>query len=99
MLGSISQMAATHCTRSVHIGRASHVAEPSRPVRLVLGYDDSRPIKAVAARNWPAGSEAILLVCAVIIFFRLSGDQVGGRGERLCVSHRYNWPKGQDNRL
>lgn len=67
LLGSISQMVATHCTRSVRIGRSGQGAEADRPVRLVIGYDGSSHadavIKAVAARHWPAGSAARLLVC------------------------------------
>lgn len=67
LLGSISQMVATHCTHSVHIGRTACVVDADSPVRLVIGYDGSghadAVIKAVAARNWPAGSAARLLIC------------------------------------
>lgn len=67
LLGSISQMVASHCTRSVHIGRKPDLAEPDTPVRLVIGYDGSTHsdavIKVVAARTWPAGSAVRLLVC------------------------------------
>ena len=67
LLGSISQMVAAHCTRSVRIGRATPEGAADRPVRLVIGYDGSSHadavLKAIAARHWPVGSEARLLVC------------------------------------
>lgn len=67
LLGSVSQMVAGHCTRSVRIGRAGHGADPGSPVRLVIGYDGSTHsdavIKAVAARTWPVGGAVRLLVC------------------------------------
>jgi hypothetical protein len=38
------------------------IEEPDKPVRLIIGFDGSKgaeaAVEAVAARKWPAGSEA-----------------------------------------
>jgi nucleotide-binding universal stress UspA family protein len=59
--GSVSQKALheAHCSVRVARGR---VEEPGTPVRLIIGVDGSKDseaaVAAVAARKWPAGSEA-----------------------------------------
>lgn len=61
LLGSVSNQVLHHVHCSVRIGRYS-VRESERPVRLIVGVDGSedaeRAVKAVAARQWPRGSEA-----------------------------------------
>lgn len=61
LLGSVSDQVLHNVSCSVRIGRQS-AREGERPVRLIVGVDGSadaeRAIKAVAARQWPRGSEA-----------------------------------------
>jgi nucleotide-binding universal stress UspA family protein len=64
LLGSVSQkiLAEAHC--SVRVGRSrSQTAEP--PLRLLIGVDGSpdaeAAVRAVAGREWPAGSAARLV--------------------------------------
>jgi nucleotide-binding universal stress UspA family protein len=60
VLGSVSQRVLTEARCSVRIARG-RVEEPGSPVRIVVGTDGSpasdEALRAVAARNWPAGSE------------------------------------------
>jgi nucleotide-binding universal stress UspA family protein len=62
--GSVSQkvLHEAHCSVRVARGR---IEEPDTPVRLVIGIDGSKgaeaAVAAVAARKWPAGSEARLV--------------------------------------
>ena len=60
VLGSVSQRVLTEARCSVRIARG-RVEEPGSPVRIVAGTDGSPPsdeaLRAIAARNWPAGSE------------------------------------------
>jgi nucleotide-binding universal stress UspA family protein len=60
VLGSVSQRVLTEARCSVRIARG-RVDEPGSPVRNVVGTDGSpasdEALRAVAARNWPAGSE------------------------------------------
>jgi nucleotide-binding universal stress UspA family protein len=59
--GSVSQkvLHEAHCSVRVARGR---IEEPDTPVRLIVGVDGSddaaAAVEAVAARKWPAGSEA-----------------------------------------
>jgi len=59
--GSVSQkvLHGAHCSVRVARGR---IDEPDTPVRLIIGVDGSKDAEAaaaaVAARKWPAGSEA-----------------------------------------
>src|SRR6266545_3583073 len=59
--GSLSQMVLHEARRSVRVARG-RIEEPDTPVRLIIGVDDSKgaeaAVEAVAARKWPAGSEA-----------------------------------------
>jgi nucleotide-binding universal stress UspA family protein len=59
--GSVSQKVLHEAGRSVRVARG-RVEEPDTPVRLVIGVDGSEDaeaaVDAVAARKWPAGSEA-----------------------------------------
>jgi nucleotide-binding universal stress UspA family protein len=62
--GSVSQKVLHEARRSVRVARGC-VEEPDKPVRLVIGVDGSKDaeaaIEAVAARKWPAGSQARLV--------------------------------------
>jgi len=59
--GSVSQKVLHEARRSVRVARG-RLEEPDTPVRLVIGVDGSKgaeaAVDAVAARKWPAGSEA-----------------------------------------
>ena len=59
--GSVSQKVLHEARRSVRVARG-RIKEPGTPVRLIVGFDGSRgaesAVEAVAARKWPAGSEA-----------------------------------------
>jgi nucleotide-binding universal stress UspA family protein len=59
--GSVSQKVLHEARRSVRVARG-RIEEPGTPVRLIIGVDGSKgaesAIEAVAARKWPAGSEA-----------------------------------------
>jgi nucleotide-binding universal stress UspA family protein len=59
--GSVSQKVLHEAGRSVRVARG-RIEEPDTPVRLIIGVDGSKGAEAageaVAARKWPAGSEA-----------------------------------------
>jgi nucleotide-binding universal stress UspA family protein len=59
--GSVSQKVLHEARRQVRVARG-RVQEPGTPVRIIIGVDGSKgaeaAVEAVAARNWPAGSEA-----------------------------------------
>ena len=61
VLGSVAQTVLTHAHASVRVARGREDAQEG-PVRLVIGVDGSAnadaAVRAVAARVWPAGSEA-----------------------------------------
>lgn len=70
-LGSISQkvLAEAHC--SVRVARGRNEVDPS-PIRIVIGFDGSAgshaAIEAMAARNWPNGTEAKLVSASDMSF-------------------------------
>ncbi|HKC89031.1 MAG TPA: universal stress protein [Blastocatellia bacterium] len=59
--GSVSQKVLHEARRSVRVARG-RIEEPGASVRLIIGVDGSKgaeaAVEAVAARKWPAGSEA-----------------------------------------
>jgi nucleotide-binding universal stress UspA family protein len=59
--GSVSQKVLHEARRSVRVARG-RIEDPDTPVRLIIGVDGSKgaeaAVEAVAARKWPAGSEA-----------------------------------------
>ncbi|HEX5083297.1 MAG TPA: universal stress protein [Blastocatellia bacterium] len=59
--GSVSQKVLNEARRSVRVSRG-RIEEPDTTVRLIIGVDGSEDaeaaVEAVAARKWPAGSEA-----------------------------------------
>lgn len=61
VLGSVSQKIVTEARCSVRVARGRVEVEPS-PVRIVVGVDgwtaSAKAVGAVAAREWPEGSEA-----------------------------------------
>ncbi|MFN7945770.1 MAG: universal stress protein [Blastocatellia bacterium] len=65
--GSVSQhlVHQAHCSVRVARGRLD---EPGLPVRIIVGVDGSKyaqaAVQSVAARNWPAGSEARIVNAA-----------------------------------
>jgi nucleotide-binding universal stress UspA family protein len=67
LLGSVSQKVLTEAHCSVRVGRSQHQTNAA-PVRLLIGIDGSpdaaAAVRAVAARQWPAGS-AVHLVTAL----------------------------------
>lgn len=64
VLGSVSQKVLAEAACSVRVARG-RVEEPS-PVRIIVGIDGSAgaeaAVRAVAARNWPAQSEAKVVI-------------------------------------
>jgi nucleotide-binding universal stress UspA family protein len=61
LLGSVSQYVIHHAPCSVRIGRRCDDSR-KRPIRILIGVDGSEnakaAVRAVCARNWPAGTEA-----------------------------------------
>jgi nucleotide-binding universal stress UspA family protein len=78
--GSVSQKVLNEARRSVRVARG-RIEEPDTPVRLIVGFDGSKgaeaAIEAVAARKWPAGSEA-RIVNATWMTPQLSSHQMVG---------------------
>jgi len=78
--GSVSQKVLSEARRSVRVARG-RIEEPDTPVRLIVGFDGSKgaeaAIEAVAARKWPAGSEA-RIVNATWMTPQLSSHQMVG---------------------
>ncbi len=65
VLGSVSQRVLTEARCSVRIARG-RVEEPDSPVRIIVGTDGSpaseEALRAVAARQWPAKSEVMVVL-------------------------------------
>lgn len=65
VLGSVSQKVLTEARSSVRVARGRVEVEEARP-RLVVGVDGSEgarvAVRAVAARVWPAGTEARVVI-------------------------------------
>lgn len=63
-LGSISQKVLTEASSSVRVARGRIDVDDS-PIRIVVGFDSSKgaeaAVNAIAARNWPAGTEVKLI--------------------------------------
>ena len=78
VMGSVSQMALHHAPCSVRVGRSHLPFSEGMSVRIVVGVDGSpeaaAAIRAVARRNWPAGSEATVVAAADM---RLATSVVG----------------------
>jgi nucleotide-binding universal stress UspA family protein len=80
VLGSVSQKVVTEAICSVRVARG-RVEEPS-PARIVLAIDGSAgaeaAVRAVGARNWPAGSEVCVVIVDDPIDPTLAGEFVPG---------------------
>jgi nucleotide-binding universal stress UspA family protein len=78
--GSVSQKVLSEARRSVRVARG-RIEEPDTPVRLIVGFDGSKgaeaAVEAVAARKWPAGSEA-RIVNATWVTPQLTSHQMVG---------------------
>jgi nucleotide-binding universal stress UspA family protein len=78
--GSVSQKVLSEARRSVRVARG-RIEEPDTPVRLIVGFDGSKgaeaAVEAVAARKWPAGSEA-RIVNATWATPQLTSHQMAG---------------------
>lgn len=65
--GSVSQKVLHEANYSVRVSREL-VEKPDRPVRLIIGFDGSEgakeAVRAVTARDWPAGCEARVVYAA-----------------------------------
>lgn len=65
VMGSVSQKVLTESRSSVRVARGRVEIEES-PVRIIIGVDGSpgseAAVKAVAARRWPMGSEARVII-------------------------------------
>ena len=65
VLGSVSQRVLTEARCSVRVSRG-RLEEPNSPVRIIVGTDGSpasdEALRAVAARQWPRGSEVKVIL-------------------------------------
>jgi nucleotide-binding universal stress UspA family protein len=77
ILGSVSQRVLTEARCSVRIARG-RVEEPGSPVRIVIGIDGSpasqAAVRAVAERDWPAQSQARVVVVDDLLQPTLVGE-------------------------
>lgn len=71
VLGSVSQRVLTEARCSVRVARGK-VEEPGTPVKILIGIDGSdaseAAVREVAQREWPAGSEALLVAADELLF-------------------------------
>lgn len=81
LIGSVSQTVAANAHCTVRIGRTVRASSDS-PVRLMIGYDGSEhadhAIEEVAGRDWPAGTQARIVVAvddvvATVLPWRIPG--------------------------
>ena len=91
VLGSVSQRVVTEARCSVRIARG-RVEEPGSPVRIVIGIDGSpashAAVRAVAERNWPAQSQARVVVVDDPLQPTLVGELVPLVAESVDSSNR-----------
>lgn len=87
VLGSVSQRVLTEARCSVRIARG-RVEEPDFPVRIIVGTDGSEAseeaLKAVAERNWPAGSEVKVVLVDDPLAPEFLGKMIPPLGEALA---------------
>lgn len=66
-LGSVSFKVANEAHCSVHIGRGTPSKVKERPTQILVGFDGTSgslaAVRAVSERNWPEGTQALLLTC------------------------------------
>jgi len=91
VLGSVSQRVLTEARCSVRIARG-RVEEPNFPVRIIVGTDGSEAseeaVKAVAVRNWPAGSEVKVVLVDDPLAPEFLGKIIRPLGETLAEDKR-----------
>jgi nucleotide-binding universal stress UspA family protein len=91
VLGSVSQRVLTEAHGSVRIARG-RVEEPGSPVRIVVGIDGSpasrAAVRAVAERNWPAQSQARVVVVDDPLQPTLVGELIPLVAESVDLSNR-----------
>lgn len=81
ILGSVSQRVLYEARCSVRIARCSDERREG-PVRVVVGFNglhDEAAVEAVAARAWPEGSEARVIIARVAV----KAEEEGAAAERL----------------
>jgi nucleotide-binding universal stress UspA family protein len=87
-LGSVSQQLVSEARCSVRVARGRVVESEQTPVRILIGIDGSKgadaALKAVAARHWPAGSEA-RVINGAWSFPPIASDRQIGRIEEWIV--------------
>lgn len=93
LLGSVSQRVLTEAACSVRVARGR--VEEHSPVRIIVAIDGSAgaeaAVRAVAARNWPAQSEAKVVVVDDPIEAGTVGELIAGVPESLAdvdIEHR-----------
>lgn len=86
VLGSVSQKVLTSAECSVRIARGKVETDPA-PIRLLVGFDGSKgadvAVGNIAARVWPAGTEAILFAATEPLKPSLIGALVPPIGETV----------------
>jgi nucleotide-binding universal stress UspA family protein len=77
ILGSVSQRVLYEAPCSVRVARSAERRPAGSPVRLLIGADGSRhadaAFDAVARREWPAGSEALVVAVLDTVMFVTPG--------------------------
>ena len=91
ILGSVSQRIVAEARCSVRIARG-RVEEPGSPVRIVIGIDGSAAaqaaLRAVAERNWPAQSQARVVVVDDPLQPTLAGELIPVIAKSVKSSNR-----------
>lgn len=94
ILGSISQRVLYESASSVRIARYQS-ANTDRPVRILIGVDNSldskAAVNAVCARNWPANSEVGLLAVVDTVMAIPIDPETSSDVKWIDVSHEENW--------
>jgi len=91
VLGSVSQRVVTEARCSVRIARG-RVEAPGSPVRILIGMDGSpaslAALQAVAERNWPAQSQARVVMVDDPLRATLVGELIPLVAESVAASNR-----------
>jgi nucleotide-binding universal stress UspA family protein len=94
ILGSISQRVLYEARCSVRIARGPH-RNTDRPVRLLIGVDNSSDSKAAVAavcnRNWPVGTEVGLLAVVDTVMAVTSNPSEPSVMKWIEVADKNNW--------
>ncbi|HYV11679.1 MAG TPA: universal stress protein [Pyrinomonadaceae bacterium] len=94
ILGSISQRVLYEARCSVRIARASD-HPPDKPVRLLIGVDDSpdsnAAVEAVCNRHWPEGTEVALLAVVDTVMPISANSSEPSAMKWIEVADESNW--------